>query len=53
MDVNFVPLADVEVSNVRSVELVIQTEKSPMIETGNELVFGCMKINYFEQWRKL
>ena len=53
MDVNFVPLADAEVSNVRSVELVIQTEKSPMIETGNELIFGSMKINYFEQWRKL
>lgn len=53
MDVNFVLLADVEVSNVRSVELVIQTEKSPMIDTGNEVVFGCMKINYFEQWRKL
>ena len=53
MAVNFVPLVDAEVSNVRSVELAIQTEKSPMIETGNELVFGFMKINYFEQWSQL
>ena len=53
MVVNFVPLADAEVSNVRSVELAIQKEKSPMIETSNELVSGCMKINYFEQWSQL